>query len=41
MLNFNGDWRFDSPGEIAPGVVGGFIDLISKVAGQFSDPRFA
>jgi|SRR5271170_1040637 len=35
MLNFDGAWRFDSPGEIAPGVVGGFLDLISKVAGQF------
>jgi hypothetical protein len=28
MLNLNGDWRFDSPGDIAPGVVGGFIDLL-------------
>jgi hypothetical protein len=35
MLKFDGDWRFDSPGEIAPGVVGGFFNLISKIAGQF------
>jgi hypothetical protein len=35
MLRFDGAWRFDSPGEIAPGVVGGFSDLITKVAGQF------
>jgi hypothetical protein len=35
MLSFNGNWRFDSPGEIAPGVVGSFFDLISKVASQF------
>ena len=36
MLNFDGKWRFDSPGEIAPGVIGGFLDLIGRVAGQFS-----
>jgi hypothetical protein len=35
MLIFDGAWRFDSPGGIAPGVAGGFFDLISKVAGQF------
>lgn len=40
MLNFNGAWRFDSPGEIAPGVVDDFFDLIGRMAGQVaSDHR--
>jgi hypothetical protein len=34
MLNFNGAWRFDSPGEIAAGVVEDFFDLIGRMAGQ-------
>jgi hypothetical protein len=35
MLVFEGAWRFDSPGEIASGVVGGFFDLVVKIAAQF------
>jgi hypothetical protein len=34
MLNFDGAWRFDSPGEIAARVVGEFFDLIGRMAGQ-------
>jgi hypothetical protein len=34
MLSFDGAWRFDSPGEIAPGVIGGFYDLINRIAAQ-------
>jgi hypothetical protein len=34
MLTFNGAWRFDSPGEIANGVVDGFSTLIAGIAGQ-------
>ena len=37
MLNFDGNWRFDSPGEIAPGVIGDFIDLIGRVASQLEN----
>ena len=35
MLNFDGAWRFDSPGEITSGVVRDFSDLIGKIAAQF------
>jgi hypothetical protein len=35
MLTFDGNWRFDSPGEIAPEVIGDFFDLIGRVASQF------
>lgn len=34
MLKFNGEWRFDSPGEIPIGVINAFSDLIGKVASQ-------
>ena len=34
MLVFDGAWRFDSPGEIASGVVGGFFDLVGQIAAQ-------
>lgn len=34
MLNFDGAWRFNSPGEIAAGVVGEFFDLIGRMARQ-------
>jgi hypothetical protein len=37
MLKFDGAWRLDSPGEIAPGVADGFFDLINKVASQFEN----
>jgi hypothetical protein len=36
MLNFDGAWRYDSPGEIASGVIGDFFDLIGKMAAQVS-----
>jgi hypothetical protein len=32
MPKFDGDWRFDSPGEIAHCVISGFSDLIGKIA---------
>jgi hypothetical protein len=34
MLNFNGAWRFDSPGEIPQGVSNAFSDLIGRIAAQ-------
>jgi hypothetical protein len=34
MLNFDGKWRFDSPGAIASGVISDFVDLIGRVASQ-------
>jgi hypothetical protein len=34
MLNFNGAWRFDSPGEIPLGVSNAFSDLIGRIAAQ-------
>jgi hypothetical protein len=34
MLNFNGSWRFDSPGEIPQGVSNAFSDLIGRIAAQ-------
>jgi hypothetical protein len=34
MLKFNAAWRFDSPGEIASGVIVSFFDLICKIANQ-------
>lgn len=34
MLLFDHQWRFDSPGPIAPGVVSGFLDLINRISGQ-------
>lgn len=36
MLNFEGSWRFDSPGPIASGVEAAFSDLISRICGQGS-----
>jgi hypothetical protein len=34
MLQFDGGWRFDSPGAIEPAVQEGFRDLINRIAGQ-------
>src|SRR5581483_2889023 len=34
MLMFDHQWRFDSPGPIAPGVIGEFLDLINRISGQ-------
>jgi len=34
MLNFNGAWRFDSPGEIPQGARDAFFDLIGRIAAQ-------
>lgn len=34
MLQFDGRWRFDSPGPIEPAVEEGFRDLISRIGGQ-------
>jgi hypothetical protein len=34
VLNFDGTWRFDSPGEIAAGVVQDFFDFVGKIAAQ-------
>jgi len=34
MLNFEGAWRFDSPGEIAAGVVQDLYDFVGKISAQ-------
>lgn len=34
MLNFNGEWRFDSPGALPDGVAGAVDDLIGKIVAQ-------
>jgi hypothetical protein len=34
MLVFDDQWRFDSPGPIAPRVVGDFLGLINRMSGQ-------
>ena len=34
MLQFDGRWRFDSPGPIEAAVQEGFRDLIIRVCGQ-------
>lgn len=34
MLQFDGRWRFDSPGPIEPAAVGAFRDLINRISGQ-------
>ena len=34
MLNFNGRWRFESPGEISPDVIRAFLEVIGKIANQ-------
>jgi hypothetical protein len=34
MLHFDGAWRFDTPGPIAPGVANAFEELISKIVSQ-------
>jgi hypothetical protein len=39
MLKFDGNWRFDSPGKIAPGVIDDFIDLIDRVSRQLDDRK--
>ncbi len=36
MLQFDGRWRFDSPGPIEPGVEDAFLDLVNRIAGQAS-----
>lgn len=39
MLNFNGAWRFDSPGPISDGVHNAFFELIGKIATQANRQR--
>jgi hypothetical protein len=39
MLNFNGAWRFDSPGPIPDGVHNSFFELIGKIATQANRQR--
>jgi hypothetical protein len=39
MLNFDGNWRFDSPGAIAPGAVEGFFGFISQIVSQFQTQK--
>jgi hypothetical protein len=39
MLNFNGAWRFESPGGIPNGVIPDFSDLIGKITTQGDVPR--
>jgi hypothetical protein len=39
VLNFDPSWRFKSPGEIAPGVIGEFTVLINRVAGQYGNRK--
>lgn len=34
MLQFDGNWRFDSPSAIEPAVQEGFRDLINRISGQ-------
>lgn len=34
MLQFDGNWRFDSPGAIEPAVQEGFRDLINRISGR-------
>lgn len=34
MLNFNGTWRFDTPGPIPDGVCNAFLELIGRIATQ-------
>lgn len=34
MLQFDGKWRFDSPGPIEPAAQEGFHDLINRISGQ-------
>ena len=34
MLQFNGEWRFDSPGPIEPEVVSSFRQFIERICGQ-------
>jgi hypothetical protein len=37
MLEFDPNWRFDSPGELSPSIVNAFGDLIGKIAAQEGD----
>src|SRR5580692_3571892 len=37
MLEFDPNWRFDSPGPLPPSIVNAFGDLISKIAAQEGD----
>jgi hypothetical protein len=34
MLQFDGNWRFDSPGPIEPATEAAFLDLINRISGQ-------
>lgn len=34
MLQFDGNWRFDSPGPIKPSVQEAFRDLVDHICGQ-------
>jgi|ERR1019366_7338477 hypothetical protein len=39
MLNFNGAWRFDTPGPIPDGVYNAFFELIGRIATQANRQR--
>jgi hypothetical protein len=39
MLEFNGDWRFETPGSIPDGVYTDFSDLIGKITTQGDDQK--
>jgi hypothetical protein len=39
MLNFEGAWRFDSPGEITAGCVQEFYDFVGKISAQLPAER--
>jgi hypothetical protein len=39
MLQFNGDWRFETPGPIPNGVYNDFSDLIGKITTQGDDQK--
>jgi|ERR1017187_205330 hypothetical protein len=39
MLNFNGAWRFDTPGPIPSGVDNAFFELIGRIASQGNRQR--
>ncbi|MXW87829.1 MAG: hypothetical protein F4Z55_18820, partial [Boseongicola sp. SB0667_bin_21] len=39
MLQFEGKWRYDSPGQAGSDVVSAFRELIDKIGGQSSRKR--
>jgi hypothetical protein len=41
MLNFDGNWRFESPGALPPGAVEDFFNLIGRVVSQFETKKWA